>query len=656
MKLIKVQVKNFRSIEDSEEFTIGDLTCLVGKNEAGKTAILKALEAQFPVAKPHAKYDMTRDYPRRSYAEAVRDKDQPEISVCKTWWQMDPKARQKLEAEFGEGCLTSDVIIIESGYNMANTWIIPLNEAKAIQFLISTFKLNAAESSSLGHPTTSKDLNQRLTDIERTDKHEAIKAKVAKYRDKSLMSKALDTIYTDVPRFFYASHYDRMSGQISIEELASKHSNSSPIDKGDEIFENFLSLAGTSLAELKESNRQEDLKAKCEAASNNITEKIFEYWTQNDALDVQIDISTGKAKDPAPFNTGTVVSARVYNSNHKASVPFSERSAGFVWFFSFLVQFASIEEGLGNVIILLDEPGLTLHGKAQSDLLRYIEEELLPKHQVIFTTHSPFLVPSDRLADVRIVEDVLLYKQGSKRPVVKGTKVSEDVLLKDKDTLFPLQGALGYDLCQSLFIGKHTLLVEGPSDILYLQILSAALRKRGRTALDPRWTLCPSGGIDKIQPFLSLFAGNKGLDVAVLTDQGTGDKTKVEKLKRSELLKAGHVYSVADFTTSTEADIEDLFSPELFVDILNSCYNLNEDNLITVPKLMEADKGTTRLVKKAEAIFRIMPAEIEEFDHFAPSNWALQNLNILEGNDPKVTETLDRAEAVFLKFNSLIQD
>ena len=75
------------------------------------------------------------------------------------------------------------------------------------------------------------------------------------------------------------------------------------------------------------------------------------------------------------------------------SVPFSERSAGFIWFFSFLVKFAQVRKGGGSLILLLDEPGLTLHGKAQADLLRYFGEKLAPKHQVIFTTHSPFMVP-----------------------------------------------------------------------------------------------------------------------------------------------------------------------------------------------------------------------------------------------------------------------
>ncbi|MCP5916416.1 hypothetical protein NL317_30810, partial [Klebsiella pneumoniae] len=79
---------------------------------------------------------------------------------------------------------------------------------------------------------------------------------------------------------------------------------------------------------------------------------------------------------------------------------------------------------------------------------------------------------------------------------------------RDPDTLFPLQGALGYEITQSLFVGKHTMLLEGPGDILYIQALSDALKRRGRTGLDTRWTLCPAGGIDKIRPFVAMFSGN----------------------------------------------------------------------------------------------------------------------------------------------------
>lgn len=109
-----------------------------------------------------------------------------------------------------------------------------------------------------------------------------------------------------------------------------------------------------------------------------------------------------------------------------------------------------------DLIILLDEPGLSLHARAQEDLLRYIDEELAPRHQVIYTTHSPFMIPR-QLVRVRTVHDVWYDKHGE--IIVEGTKVGDDVLSTDPDTVFPLQTALGYELTHSLFVGKKTLCV-----------------------------------------------------------------------------------------------------------------------------------------------------------------------------------------------------
>lgn len=221
-----------------------------------------------------------------------------------------------------------------------------------------------------------------------------------------------------------------------------------------------------------------------------------------------------------------------------------------------------------------------------------------------------------------------------------------------EDTLFPLQGALGYEVTQSLFIGPNTWLVEGPSDILYLNVLSQALNKLRRTGCDPRWTLCPSGGIDKIAPFVRLFRGNR-INVAVLSDIAKGDRTKIENLKKAEILKSGHFYTCAEFTTQSEADVEDLIEPELFVQILNGAYNPPAAKLVTMESLMAADPNP-RIVKKAEALFKLMPATVLEFDHFAPARWLLENPSILDADTPSVRATLDRFEAVFKAFNALL--
>ena len=50
---------------------------------------------------------------------------------------------------------------------------------------------------------------------------------------------------------------------------------------------------------------------------------------------------------------------------------------GLLWFLSFLIWFSQMKANYADkLIVLLDEPGLTLHGKAQQDLLRYIREKL----------------------------------------------------------------------------------------------------------------------------------------------------------------------------------------------------------------------------------------------------------------------------------------
>ena len=654
MKLTKIRVQNYRSVEDSEEFEIGDLTCLVGKNEAGKTALLSAMRGLKP-SQPF-EFDEVIDYPRR-FSTRFDDRHlDGTAEVIRTWWRLEDADKAAVEKQFGAGVLKGDTFQVHFGFRYEDDvrlWTIEIDEAKALENLVSKHALDATERNVLHGVHDGPAADKALTALaERTPKQEALLQDIKKSKGSSFTKGVSAVLAARQPKFFFTSHFERMSGMVSIEKLQLDKQNNT-VSVGDKIFLDFLEYAGTTLEELKNVDRREELKAKCEAASNEITEEIFQFWSQNNALEVVIEIDNAKPKDPAPFHTGMVADIRIKNTNHKATLPLSERSAGFVWFFSFLAQFKQLKKtaGNGNAIILLDEPGLTLHGKAQGDLLRYIVERLLPDHQVIFTTHSPFMVPMDRLADVRIVEDVIVEKPG-KRPEVKGTKVRSDVLEVSDDTLFPLQGALGYEVTQSLFIGANTLLVEGPSDILYLQVLSQALTRRHRVGLESRWTLCPAGGIDKLAPFVRLFGGNR-INVAVLSDIANGDKTKIENLKKADILKAGHFYTCADFTGQAEADVEDLFDPDLFIEMLNGEYKPPAANLETNANLMAASP-TPRIVKKAEALFKLMPASVAEFDHFGAARWLLENPGALDPDTPAINATLDRFEQVFKAFNRLL--
>jgi len=654
MKLTKVQIQNYRSVEDSEIFEIGDLTCLVGKNEAGKTALLSAMRGLKP-SQPF-EFDEVIDYPRRFSTRFDDRHEDGTAEVIRTWWRIEDADKAAVEKRFGAGVLKSDTFQAHFGFRFADDsriWTIDVDSAKVLENMVSKHALDEIERSVIHGVTTGPAADEALSALtERTPKQEALLQDIKKCRESSFIKGVIDILSARQPKFFFTSHFERMSGMVSIEKLQLDKKNGT-VSVGDKIFLDFLEYAGTTLEDLRNVDRREELKAKCEAASNEITEEIFQFWSQNNALEVIIEIDNAKPKDPAPFNTGMVADIRIKNTNHRATLPLSERSAGFVWFFSFLAQFKQLKKtpGNSNAIILLDEPGMTLHGKAQGDLLRYIVERLLPDHQVIFTTHSPFMVPMDRLADVRIVEDVIIEKPG-KRPEVKGTKVRSDVLEVNDDTLFPLQGALGYEVTQSLFIGANTWLVEGPSDILYLQVLSQALTKRRRVGIDTKWTLCPSGGIDKIAPFVRLFGGNR-INMAVLSDIANGDKTKIENLKKAEILKSGHFYTCADFTNQAESDVEDLFDIDLFAEMLNGAYKPPTANVVTKDALIKA-APTPRIVKKAEALFKLMPATVAEFDHFGASRWLLENPSVLDADTPAVNATLDRFEEVFKAFNALL--
>jgi energy-coupling factor transporter ATP-binding protein EcfA2 len=604
MKLKSAQVTNFRSAEDTGSFLLDPVTCLVGKNEAGKSAVLMALASLNPHPSTPIALQKERDYPRRYLTKYQERHEGAEAVAVSTVWTLDEADVAPVSAEFGEQAFTSREVEIIRRYDAAKPeWKLSINSAGAVDQPVVLAKIEAL-------------LTPRL------------------------------------PMFLYFSNYDRMEGAVQVEYLINlKANNQLNNDKhrGRKLFAEFFDYAGAPIEKIKDLTTFETFNANLQAASINITDQILEYWTQNPDLEVRVALDQGRSGDPPPFDSGTVARARIYNKLHRVDTPFSERSAGFVWFFSFLVKFAQAQALGHQTILLLDEPGLTLHGRAQADLLRYFHEKLMPKHQVIYSTHSPFMIDASNLLSARIVEDEIETKEN--RRVSHGTKVRPDILTRDPDTLFPLQGALGYDLTQSLFVGKHNLLVEGPSDILYLQALSDALTRKGRVGLDGRWTLCPTGGIGNINAFVSLFGGANKLDVAVLADNTKEDRKKIEALRQNAILKAGRVYTAAEFTGKTEADVEDLFDPDLFVRIVNAAYSLAALHALTVEKLSAA-ATTERQVKKAEAAFNVMPEGIPVYDHFTPAAWLVRNVSVLE--DAGADASLDRAEALFKTFNQLL--
>lgn len=250
------------------------------------------------------------------------------------------------------------------------------------------------------------------------------------------------------------------------------------------------------------------------------------------------------------------------------------------------------------------------------------------------------------------VEDVVLPPKDDNTPpedLDLGTKIGDDILSTDRDTVFPLQACLGYELTQSLFVGEHTILVEGPAEMLYFDWFKRRLAAEGRITLDKRWTVCPCGGIDKIPAFLSLFAGNR-LHIAVLTDFAEGQKRRIRDLRASKLLKDGHVLTAEMYAGGqAEADIEDLLGREFYIGLVQQAYNLS--NQQSLPSLAPTTVPQ-RVVKEVEEYFRSLPATVAEFDHYTPSEYLTRQGATF--TLPGVEIALDRFENLFRDFNAML--
>jgi predicted ATP-dependent endonuclease of OLD family len=652
MQLRKAQVTNFKIVEDSTDFKLDRVTCLVGKNESGKTALLEALYRLNPYYSEDSTFDKVEEYPRRYLTEYDERHGRQAARVVTTHWELETSDVAAVESVLGPGALKSNNILVYKSYDEKGTiWNVDLDEAKIVAHLASSAGLHTEEAAPALEHRTITGLKQYIEAKAATlsEREKVVQAAIGKFRDGSPYKAAIDAL--TLPKFLLFADYDSMSGNVALDDLLRRKAtnNAKEIKAGERVFFALLGLVGTSLEEINKIDKFEPLKARLEAASNKITRDVFKYWTQNRHLRVLFSLDAALPGDPAPFNSGKILHTRIYNNLHDVSVNFDERSRGFVWFFSFLVLFSQVKKNYGNnVIILLDEPGLSLHAKAQGDLLHYIEEQLKPNHQVIYTTHSPFMVDSTNLLAARTVEDFVTYDDHGQVKEIRGTKVGDDVLSTDKDTLFPLQGALGYEITQTLFVGKNTLLVEGPSDYLYLKAFSAELKKRNRVALDVRWTITPVGGIDKVAAFMSLFGGNK-LHVAILMDYAHGQKKKVEDVRRSKLLQENHVLTCDVFAGKPEADLEDVIGWHNYEKLVNACYGLDGGQALNDPV-----EGATRVTAKVEERFMTMPPDTPEFDHYAPAEYLFQNREATLKDFPESDEALSRFERIFTQLNEML--
>jgi predicted ATP-dependent endonuclease of OLD family len=618
MKLTQARVINYRSIDDSSWVRVDDVTALVGKNESGKTAFLQAIRKINSISGEEDTFNI-RDYPRKGYIKYKKIHDQNPCEVAQAEFELNDEEISEIEANFGNGILASNKVIVTKNYKNERNWKISLAESIAQPLNMTTFTQPATPA-----PISFQSAVQSVKDV----------SNVSEGISEQFLEKWL-------PKFVYFDNYSLMRGKISINELRQRAENGGPFDDADRTFLSLLTLSGVSLEDLEKDLGYEDIKVELESASITITDEIFEYWQQNRQLKVEFDVSRADPRDAAPLNQGKILHVRIENARHRVTVSFDERSKGFVWFFSFLSYFSHLEETEnGDLIILLDEPGTALHAMAQKDFLRFMDERLSPRCQVLYTTHSPFMIDLEKLHRIRLVQDM----DGV------GTVISDDPVNNDKETVFPLQMALGYQMAQTLFLSPHCLMVNFPSDLIYLQVLGDMVAAESGIRIDPRWVIIPVGSTDNISTFLTLL-GDNYVSVAVMMDLTLTNKEKIEAINRKNELEGENPVKWVQVSRVRDADIEDLFEPKIYLELVNLSYANQLEQTLTMRSITESNP---RIVERLKAYFAKTGTAGGVFDRYVPAAYLLENFEDFKVHISE--DSIQKAKTLVERINSLITE
>lgn len=620
MQAKRFRVRNFRNIDDSGWVSLDQVTAFVGRNESGKTTLLKAFH-KFNPATPEP-YDPMREFPRDRYmrdyvGRGSKGGDWPVCSVAFTFTDelkaeiaallppdqnppneaiatryYDGSIAFEYEPALAEAPLSAEPVLagLKAFASGARRLAAPAPEQEeatsATRNVLAQWasqwqdqikgsvdlrndagakalaKLKA-EAESKSNPQTA-DLVEAL--------HGAIDPVLEAAKAGPFLPKLNKLIESALPVLIYFENYGVLDSAIYLprflEDLQREPNN--PRARTINAMFKHVALDAKDIAELgteearaqrqsgqqpnaetvaKDQRRKEERAIRLNSASNDISTRFSDWWSQRrhkiryhaDGDYFRIWVADDRRPD--------------------VEIELEARSKGFQWFFSFyLVFLVESEEGHKDAILLLDEPGLNLHPTAQQELLGFFER-LAEKNQLVYTTHSPFLVDGEHVYRVRpVTEDSTGH-----------SRISADTWPKDRETIFPLQAAAGYAMLRGLFQHKKNVLVEGMSDYYYLHALNQQCRAKGLAALPDDIYITPCGGTKLVGHLAALFLGQDVRPLILLDGDEAGRVRRDALLKELYLGQDSHIIMLDDALAKPGASvaIEDMLSEAIILPALN---------------------------------------------------------------------------------------
>lgn len=652
MRLSKARIQMYRSIRDTGEFEIEDgKTILVGPNEAGKTVILQALQ-QLNKPKEIGGFEALRDYPRSEYDDIKRGVVDPaKVTVVEGHFKPEEGDLEGLTKGY-EGCT------FVLGRNLDNSAWYRLDGAPDLP----TYGALKKDLTRLcAHVDTRKPADEPAPSVvfaeatsgwtdstivngdraaklkawlesalplideanEAEDKrYDSLRAACSIAEDRQAVIKHLAK---RVPVFVLFSNYFRVRPRIHLAHLAQRVA-SNVLDDDQYDYGNvcLLKLLGFTAQELADIGNTPQPQAGDAAALKTYKDNLDSRSYQLNAASVKLTTEIVSVWMPNPDRAEAVrlrIQADgqylkvVVEDELGVEIELDQRSEGFQWLVSFFVVFFAEAAGKHkNAILLLDEPGLHLHGLKQRDFRETISR-LAAKNQTLYTTHSPFLVGPGELDMVRVVD----------MPDRKvGTKVHDELSSGDPAALLPLQEALGYDLAQSLFSQTRNIVLEGLTDYWYIEAVAQLLRAAGTADLDERIALIFANSAGKVVYYATILHAHKLKVAALLDSDAAGDQaaqqdTLVHTLGNKKILRTKDSYS----GKVAKPEIEDLLRETLVKVALDD---------------LGWDVRATAAAQPARPIIDIFTAEVADFSKYKLAKAFLRWARAHEASDLSADE------------------
>lgn len=590
MELIAFRVRMYKGIIDSKWVDVNNLTVLVGKNESGKTSLLRALYKFNPASSES--YDIQMEWPR-----AHPNKPNEEQVVCQVKFQLSDQEKSSLskttsvenfpdtvevsrnyagefEVKFKGEVFPDGSYIFEVNKSLDLLPQIPSEAGPVFSRRAITSFRKIRQASRRGYGELKELLDKQelyLSDgLSPSTPERGIEIDFIKQYRQGVQNiiqqleasttaqlKANTYVIDRLPTFIYMDDYRIFSGTAQLDEMQSRQTDGS-LTEADRTFLTILELSELDLDELVQLGQGDGEKVtqryyQVEEGASTLTKAFANHLRQRDyEVEYQAD--------------GSYFLTFVKDNYDSALIKLEERSKGFQWFFSFDLMFMyGSKKTFKGSVVLLDEPGVHLHPGAQKDLLCRLEE-YAQGNTFIYTTHLPFMVDLNHPDRIR----VLMETKG------EGIVVNTDLTETSPESRFVLQAALGMDLSQKYLIEKRNLVVEGTGDHDVLTELSNLLRRSEMEGLPEDILIAAAGGASQAVPLAGLMIA-QNLEVVVLFDSDYAGRQAHDKLVKkwltrykeahSEVVMLGDAVGVED-----DFELEDLFPEDFMKEVVKETY------------------------------------------------------------------------------------